>query len=182
MQKSRKWTARTISTKPTFLCLSGLMNKNKPVYFGNSIFSRKTRYLLPVIICQMQVFIQKGLALPIQWLVFVLSIVHLALAPFFLKLLVGFRAFKLLKDGCLNSPHFNMILLGLKNKTNRKDPDSAYENLFTTELLFHEEIMEKQLFSYSAKQTKLALNLLKYWHFSQPMFQTACCLPIMKWF
>lgn len=127
-------------------------------------------------------FIQKSLALPIQWLVFLLFTVHLALSPFFLKVLVGFRAFKLLKGGCLNSPHFNMILLGLKNKTNRKDPDSASEILFTTELLFHDEIMEKQLFSYCAEQTKLALSLLKYWHFHQPVSQIACCLPIVKRF
>lgn len=82
----------------------------------------------------------------------------------------------------LNSLHFNMNLLGLKNKTNRKDPDSAYEILLTAELLFHEEIMARQLFSYSAKHTKVALNLLKYWYFSQPMLQTVCCLPIMTWF
>lgn len=69
---------------------------------------------------------------------------HLALSPFFLKVLRSIRAFKLLKDGCLNSPHFNAILLGLKIKTNRKDKDSASEILFTTELLFHEETMEKQ--------------------------------------
>lgn len=118
--------------KQLFKCFSGLLNKNRPVYFGKSIFFffGKVCQLLLFIIYQMQVFNQKNLALPIQWLVFLLSIVLLALSPFFLKVPVGFRAFKLLKDGCFNRPHFNKILLGLKNKTNRKDPDSASEIIY----------------------------------------------------
>ena len=84
----------------------------------------------------------------------------------FLKVLVGFRGFKLLKDGCFSRPHINTILLGLKNKTNTKDPDSASEILSTTEVLFHKEMMERQLFSHCVKQTKSAVSFLKYWHFN----------------
>lgn len=108
---------------------------------------------------------------------------HLALPPFFLKVLVNFRTFKFLKDGCFSSPLFNMILLGLKQKTNWKDPDSASEILFTAELLFHEEIMERQLFLYCAKQTKLAVSLLKHWHFnvSKCVLSPHCEEVLIQW-
>lgn len=107
------------------------------------------------VIYHMQVF---SLALLIQWLVFLLSLVHLTLSPFFLKVLRIFRTFKLLKDGCLNSSHFTTILLGSKIITNTKDTYSASEILFTTKLLFHEEIMERQFQfcgSMTSKQNQL---------------------------
>lgn len=55
----------------------------------------------------------------------------------------------------------------LAQKLNRKDTDSASEILFTTKLLFHEEVVERKvLFCGSVpqtnKQTKLAVSLLKY--------------------
>lgn len=73
---------------------------------------------------------------------------------------VGLSTFRLLKANYLNCPHFNTIVLGLEIKTNRKDPDSDFENLLPIELLFHEETTERQLFLYCAKQTKSAASLL----------------------
>lgn len=99
------------------------------VYWKKYIFSKSCYFLLVSFITCRCLF--KSLALLIQWLVFLLSIVYLALLPFFLKVLGTIRAFNLLKDGCLNSPHFNMILLGSKIKTNRKKTDYASEILFT---------------------------------------------------
>lgn len=157
------------------------MTKNKPVYIGKYIFN-KTCYLLLVsfITCRC---LFKSLALLIRWLVFLLSLVHLTLSPFFLKVLRIFRTFKLLKDGCPNSRHFNTILLCSKIITNTKDRFCFWNFVYRwTAFSWRDHEKAVSILWFYAKQTKLAIGLLKYWHFNQTMFQTVCCVPIMKRF